>query len=241
MRNIVVVGSTGTLGKALIEHLSIQYPNALIHAVSRQKHIKPMFDNKNIQHTALSGNDEKVMKVVARNISEKQALDMILVTTGLLHDNEVAPEKSLAQLSEKKFERLFSANTIFPALIAKHFLPKLNKLHHAVFAALSARVGSISDNRSGGWYSYRASKAALNMVIKNVAIEVGRMNKQVVIVGIHPGTVNSQLSKPFQKNVPDHKLFSPEYSAKKILIVLCQLTPKDNGKCFAWDGTEVPA
>ena len=149
------------------------------------------------------------------------------------------PEKSLRELSLEKFQRLFLVNTIIPALIAKHFCPYLNKETPSVFAALSARVGSISDNQLGGWYSYRSSKAALNMIIKNTAIEINRTNKQAIIVGIHPGTVNSNLSKPFQKNVPKEKLFSPNFAAEKIYQVITQLSSQSSGKCFAWDNTEI--
>ena len=129
---------------------------------------------------------------------------------------------------------------IGPALVAQAFLPKLAKNKKTIFAALSARVGSISDNRLGGWHSYRASKAALNMLIKNFSIEVARKNKQAIIVGLHPGTVDSRLSKPFQKNVKPEHLFSADYSAKKLLQVIDQLTVKDSGGCFAWDGKKIP-
>ena len=124
-------------------------------------------------------------------------------------------------------------------MIAKYFLPKLNREKRSIFAALSARVGSISDNQLGGWYSYRASKAALNMVIKNIAIEISRFNKKAIIVGLHPGTVDSNLSKPFQVNVPYGKLFTPEFSTQKLVEVLRSLTSKQSGKCFAWDGQEI--
>ena len=112
-------------------------------------------------------------------------------------------------------------------------------IEESIFAALSARVGSISDNQLGGWYSYRASKAALNMIIKNIAIEISRVNKKAIIVGLHPGTVDSNLSKPFQGNVPYGKLFTPEYSTQKLVEVLKSLTSKQSGKCFAWDGKEI--
>jgi len=166
-------------------------------------------------------------------------LDLVIVANGILHDGELMPEKSLRDLSQEKFQHVFEVNTITPALIAKHFLPKLNKQQTSIFAALSARVGSISDNRLGGWYSYRASKAALNMVIKTASIEVKRRNKHAIIVGLHPGTVDSNLSKPFQRNVPEGDLFTPEYSANKLLDVLDNLTLEQTGKCFAFDGTEV--
>ena len=106
-------------------------------------------------------------------------------------------------------------------------------------ATLSARVGSVSDNQLGGWYAYRASKAALNIIIKNSAIEISRRNNDSIVVGMHPGTVASDLSKPFQKGVPSGKLFTPELAASRLLKVLSTLSAKDTGKCFAWDGKEI--
>ena len=126
-------------------------------------------------------------------------------------------------------------------MVAKNFLPKLAKDQRAVFAALSARVGSISDNQLGGWYSYRASKAALNMIIKNLSIEMKMRYKQTIIVGLHPGTVDSRLSKPFQANVPAGKLFTADYAVAKMLEVINTLTPENSGKCYAWDGKEILA
>ena len=165
-----------------------------------------------------------------------------MVTTGVLHlGADIQPEKSLRDLSADKFHAIFAANTIFPALAAKHFLPLLHRDKRSVFAALSARVGSISDNRLGGWYAYRASKAALNMIIKNAAIEIERRHKQAIVVGLHPGTVDSDLSKPFQSNVQQNKLFTPAFSAASLLDVVDRLTLDDSGKCFAWNGQEIPA
>lgn len=171
--------------------------------------------------------------------AKEKPLDLVIVANGILHDEGLMPEKALRDLSAKNFHRVYEANTITPALIAKYFLPKLNRDQPSIFAALSARVGSISDNQLGGWYAYRASKAALNMIIKNAAIEVGRRNKHAIVVGLHPGTVNSDLSKPFQSKVADGKLFTPDYSAEKLLDVLGNLSPEQTGKCFAWDGKEV--
>ena len=149
------------------------------------------------------------------------------------------PEKSISQLSFENFNRTILINTILPAMIGKYFIPKLNKNSKSVFAVLSARVGSISDNRIGGWYSYRSSKAALNMIIKNFSIEVKRRNKNAIIVGLHPGTVNSNLSKPFQGNVEKNKLFEPTFSAGKLVGVIQNLSGVDSGKCIAWDGKEI--
>ena len=145
-------------------------------------------------------------------------------------------KKNIKELEQEKFRRLFDINTIGPALVAKHFLPLLKHQQKSVFAALSARVGSIGDNHLGGWYAYRASKAALNMIIKNLAIETNRRYADSIIVGLHPGTVDSNLSKPFQSRVAKDKLFSPAFSAESLLKVIEGLTAKDSGKIVAWDG-----
>ena len=130
-------------------------------------------------------------------------------------------------------------NTIGPTLVGKYFIPFLRKDARSVFAFLSARVGSISDNKLGGWYSYRASKTALNQIIKNFSIEVKRSNANAIFVGLQPGTVKSYLSKPFEKNVKADKLFTPDYSAEKLLDVISNLTNENSGKVYAWDGEEI--
>ena len=130
-------------------------------------------------------------------------------------------------------------NTILPALIAKHFIQHLETKTHSYFAVLSARVGSVSDNRLGGWYAYRASKAALNMIIKTLAIETRRRNKMACIVGLHPGTVDSPLSKPYHSNLKPESLFTADFSTQQLLSVLNALTPHESGKFFAWDGKEI--
>ena len=115
----------------------------------------------------------------------------------------------------------------------------MSKEYPSVIAILSARVGSISDNRSGGWYSYRASKAGLNMIIKNLSIELRRSNKNLIVTGLHPGTVESNLSQPFQKSIENSKIFSPDYSVSKLSSVIDNLSVSDSGKCYAWDGVEI--
>ena len=134
---------------------------------------------------------------------------------------------------------VFAINTIGPALVAKHALPVLDKDHRSIFAALSARVGSISDNRLGGWHSYRASKAALNQIIRTCSIELARKNRTALCVGLHPGTVDTGLSEPFQSNVPDGKLFTPTRSATSLLSVLNGLDETDTGQCFDWAGERI--
>ncbi|MEL6722081.1 MAG: SDR family NAD(P)-dependent oxidoreductase [Pseudomonadota bacterium] len=226
-KNIAILGASGALGSAFTALLCKKYPSAEIYTFSRNGEYP------------IDYSSEDSIAEAATLAAKTRPLDLVIVPNGILHGDRLMPEKSLKDLSADKFHQLFEANTITPALIAKYFLPKLNKEKTSIFAALSARVGSISDNRLGGWYAYRASKAALNMIIKNAAIEINRRNKQAIIVGLHPGTVKSHLSEPFQRNVADENLFTPEYSAKKLLGILEGLTPEQTGKCFAWSGEEI--
>ena len=183
--------------------------------------------------------DEVTLAAAAQTIGGE--LDLVLVTTGLLHRAGLPlPEKSFRALDPAAMAELYRANTIGPALIAKHFLPLLPRSRRAVFAVLSARVGSIGDNRLGGWHSYRASKAALNMLVANFAIECRRSHPQAVIAALHPGTVDTPLSAPFQRGLPEGQVQSPEATAAALLETLANLTPDQSGGLFAWDGTRLP-
>lgn len=238
MKNIVIIGSSGTIGSELTKQLAKQDDVQRLYAFSRSG------ENTNdsvTTHGYIDLTNEASIQKAADTASQESLIDVVIVASGILHDGEMMPEKSLRDLSVEKFEHLFAVNTIGAALVMKHFLPKLHKNKRAVFAVVSARVGSISDNHLGGWYAYRASKAALNMLVKNASIEVARLNKQAIIAGLHPGTVDSDLSKPFQQHVKPERLFTPEYAASQMLQVLKDLTPENSGKCFAYDGTEVPA
>ena len=184
--------------------------------------------------------DEASIAQAADAAGQFAPFDLILVTTGFLHNTTILPEKSVKDLTLAHFQHVFTINTFGPALVAKHFLPLLPKQHPSIFAALSARVGSIEDNRLGGWYAYRASKAALNMIIKNLSIEVARTHPQACVIGLHPGTVNTALSMPFQERVKPEKLFEPEQAAQHALRVLNARCAKDTGKLFAWDGQVIP-
>lgn len=241
-KNIAIIGASGAIGNAFLHKISSLYPEANISAFSRQiSKIEPKDKLKTVNYYDINYQDENSLEQAAKIAANGSSLDLVIIAIGTLHDEDIMPEKALKELSAKKFHHLFEINTITPALLAKYFLPKLNRNNQAIFAALSARVGSISDNQMGGWYAYRASKAALNMIIKNAAIETARRNKEAIIIGLHPGTVNSALSRPFQSNVPAGKLFTPEFAATKLLEVLNDLRPADSGKCFAWDGKEVLA
>lgn len=232
-QNIAIIGSSGAIGNALLSQLGASHPHANIYAFSREltKNLPC-----NAKHVCIDYAQEQSIADAVAIATQDGPLDLVIVAIGVLHDSKRTPEKSLRDLSADNFEHLFRINAIVPALLAKHFIPKLQKRDKAIFAVLSARVGSISDNRLGGWYAYRASKAALNMIIKNLAIEVGRLQQQTIVVGLHPGTVDSQLSRPFQKHLKPEQLFTSEDAAARLLMVINNLTPQDSGKCWAWDG-----
>ena len=227
LKNVAVVGASSAIATAIIRRVQIKNPDAVVHAFSRHNHLP-------IDYTR-----EQSIAQAAELAAQTGPLDAVFVANGILHDEQVAPEKSLGQLSRENFQHVFEVNTVIPALLAKHFLPRINRQGPAYFAVLSARVGSISDNQLGGWYAYRASKAALNMLIRTAAIEVARRNKQAIVVALDPGTVDSPLSLPFQRSVPEHKLFTPDRAADQLLSVLDQLTPAQSGRFFGWDGQEV--
>lgn len=222
----IIIGSTGGIGGAFLKALSAQYGADSVIGLSRA--------SGDIDLTV-----EASIAAAAVRCAKLPPPDLVIVATGMLHDAAGSPEKSVRELDAERLAQAFAINVIGPALVAKHFLPLFARNKRGVFVALSARVGSISDNRIGGWYGYRAAKAALNMTIRNLAIEWGRTHKQGVCVGLHPGTVDTALSKPFQKNVSVDRLFTPDYAAAQMLGVLDVLSPADSGKCFAWDGTEI--
>jgi NAD(P)-dependent dehydrogenase (short-subunit alcohol dehydrogenase family) len=160
----------------------------------------------------------------------------------MLHDASagVAPEKRLADVRPDALAASFAVNALGPLLVAKHFEPLIARREPVVFASLSARVGSIGDNRLGGWYAYRAAKAAQNMFTKTLAIEWARSRRNVVCVALHPGTTDTGLSRPFQSGVAPEKLFAPERTVRQLLDVIDQLTPADSGRFVAWDGSSIP-
>ena len=234
--NAVVFGANGGIGAKLVGGLVARGDFKTVFAASRGR--CDIDGAVSIQADPL---DEDALKELAEKIATSGPLTMCICAVGLLSDDNLSPERSYRQQQSAAFERVFAVNTIAPALIAKHLLPLMPRKERAVFAALSARVGSISDNRLGGWHAYRASKAALNMLIKNYAIEQARLSDEFIAVGLHPGTVDTPLSKPFQKAVPAEQLFSPQQSASYLLDVIEGLSPQDTGKVFDWTGKEIPA
>jgi NAD(P)-dependent dehydrogenase (short-subunit alcohol dehydrogenase family) len=237
--NIAVIGATGGIGGALLQTLSNNPTETNLVAISRGKISEGGFDGLT---TELELENENSIIEAANFIKQRLgSLSAVYVATGLLHEKGgVQPEKSSRNLDSYALDKLFRVNAIGPALIAKHFIPLLKNDSKAVFACLSARVGSIKDNYLGGWYAYRASKASLNMILKTLSIELSRTNRNAICVGLHPGTVDTSLSKPFQTSVTQEKLFTPERAASALLSVVDNLNPTDTGQCFAWDGETIP-
>lgn len=234
---VIVVGASGGIGAALIEQFIDSPQVAHIHALSRNgiSHTSPKVNSLGFDFT-----DEVSLKNATGNLSSVKPFDIIIVATGLLQGEGITPEKSMRMMTHEGLAKSLEINLIGPAMTAKYFVPLLGRDKKTVFVALSARVGSISDNRLGGWYAYRAAKAALNMIIKTLAIEVNRRFPKQCIIGLHPGTVDTTLSKPFQGNVPKDKLFTPAFAAESLLNVIDAVGSDDSGYLFDWAGERVP-
>ncbi|HEY9736053.1 MAG TPA: SDR family NAD(P)-dependent oxidoreductase [Trichocoleus sp.] len=172
--------------------------------------------------------------------TESSQLHLVVSCVGLLHDGPLQPEKSLSQLNPESMLRYFQINSIGAALVAKHCLPLLKHKDPSVLAAISAKIGSIGDNELGGWYGYRASKAALNMLMKTAAIEYRRKSPKTILALLHPGTTDTQLSQPFQRGVPPEKLFPVERTVSQLMRIIEGLEEQDSGAFFSWDGSRLP-
>ena len=167
-------------------------------------------------------------------------LHLVINCVGILHKETLQPEKSLRQVSSENLVHYFQVNSIASVLLAKHLLPLFCHSHKSILAFISAKIGSIGDNYMGGWYGYRASKAALNMFMRTIAIEYSRKCPRTIVVSLHPGTTDTNLSKPFKKNIPRHQLFSIEKTVNQLLEVIDNLTENDSGYFLNWDGNRVP-
>ncbi|MEQ1776065.1 MAG: SDR family NAD(P)-dependent oxidoreductase [Burkholderiales bacterium] len=222
----VVIGASGGIGEALAVQLGTASSFSRILGYSRSTTIS--------LDLTLPSTIEAAAIDVARHDAD---LRLVINATGILESEGCVAEKSFRQLDADEMARAFAINTIGPALLMRHFFPLLPRSGKSVFATLSARVGSIGDNRLGGWYSYRASKAALNQIVRTAAIELGRSRPDALCVAIHPGTVATRLSHRFTKSGLD--IQSPEAAATRILTVLDTLPPNASGGFFDQYGRSV--
>ncbi len=233
----VVLGAGGGLGGALLARLAQEDPGRPLLALSRSR---PERLPASAHWAPFELTDEATMEAAAARLDDLGPADLVVVATGRLHGGGLSPEKSWRSLSADGLMAAFAINAVGPALAAKHLLPRLSRDRRAVFAALSARVGSIGDNRLGGWYGYRASKAALNQLVRTLADTLARPRPPALCVARHPGTVDTALSAPFQGGVATEKLFAPDFAAERLLAVLAGLTPADSGGFYAWNGAPIP-
>ncbi|HSP56806.1 MAG TPA: SDR family NAD(P)-dependent oxidoreductase [Halomonas sp.] len=234
----LVLGASGGIGRAVIDALLASERPTRVIAVSRQKtsHPDPRFESLVLDVSQTDG-----LATLEKHLDERP-LHFVFNAIGMLHDaaSSIAPEKKLADLDAEALTRLFHINAVTPALLLKALEANFKGRHPAVFASLSARVGSIGDNRLGGWYAYRASKAAHNMLMKTAAVELRRRNPELVVVCLHPGTTDTALSLPFQERVPKGKLFTPAFVAERLLSVLDELPERKTGLFMDWAGKPVP-
>lgn len=228
----VVLGAGGGLGRALAETL-VGEGWTEVHALSRSGAPVPHAHEGTVDVT-----DEATLAAAAGRIGRE--VDLVFVTAGVLTGVDARPERRLQDLTPEGLAESFRVNAIGPALAAKHFVPLLPRDRRAVFAVLSARVGSLSDNRLGGWYGYRASKAALNMMVRSLAVELARSHPAAVCAALHPGTVDTGLSRPFQRTVPADVLQSPAAAARRLVGAAASLTCAQSGGFYDADGAAIP-
>lgn len=234
--NVVIVGASGGIGSAFCKLLDADPRIGRVFALSRTR---AAATGKHVSTASIDIENEDSVAAAAAAIGDLP-LDVVLVLSGLLHSgDDLQPERRLSDLDPAAMGKVFAVNAIGPAIVAKHFLPLLRRSGKTVFGALSARVGSVGDNRLGGWASYRASKAALNQFVKTLSIEQARKRRGSILVALHPGTVDTSLSRPFTSRTPADKLFSAEQSAAYLLNVIDGLTSDDTGGFFAWDGSRI--
>jgi NAD(P)-dependent dehydrogenase (short-subunit alcohol dehydrogenase family) len=251
MLHSLVLGASQGIGFGFVQRLLLE--GHCVHATYRDRlSAAPLLElaaqNPELRLYALDITEEsqivEVLEAIGQDLKQSvegsDQLAYVINCIGILHQGDLQPEKSLRQINSENLLTYFQVNSIASILLAKHLTPLIKNSSRTVFATLSAKVGSITDNQLGGWYGYRASKAALNMFMKTIALEYRRTCKTTIVAVLHPGTTDTQLSQPFQRNVPPEKLFSIDRSVDQLYQVMQSLKPEDSGDFFSWDGTRLP-
>ena len=235
---ILVVGAGGGIGRAVVEMFAQKYPDNKVYAVSRSKQ---SFTMSNVETHCVQTDDEGAIADWLSTL-EQTKFKFVVGAMGVLHGEHngvtLKPEKKLEDINETQLLTYFKVNSVVPSLWLKHLVNYVDK-SASVICFISARVGSISDNRMGGWYGYRASKSALNMVIKSASIEYRRRTKHTALASYHPGTVDTGLSKPFQGNVKSNKLFEPAFTAERLVNILANVDVNDGPYYLDWDNKPI--
>ncbi len=246
--HVLIVGASGGIGLALAHRCATLPDLRDLVLCARRATTDPELLSLRDRHPGIAvrlfdldiGDEASLATLSAELPADVPALDLAINATGLLHGPDLMPEKMLEQVTASTLHAAFAVNSYGPVLLAKHLLPWLKQKRPMVFASLSAKVGSIADNRLGGWYAYRASKAAQNQLLKTLAIELARRNPQAIVLALHPGTTETRLSEPFRQNVAPSKLFTPAFVAERLLDIMTTATPSDSGKFIGWDGQQIP-
>ncbi len=246
--NAMIQGASRGIGLEMVRQLLAHDGIETVVATSRTPHDSRELERMSMKHperlqlVPMDVTDEASVADAAEEIdAQLDELDFLFNVAGVLHDDSVGlqPEKSLDDIDPGLLQHSFAVNSIGPLLVAKHFVSLFRHGRRAVLANMSARVGSIDDNRRGGWYGYRASKAAQNQFTRTLAIEMGRKAPEAICVALHPGTVDTNLSEPFQSNVPEEQLFTREEAVDYLFSVVDDLDPDDSGEFFDWAGEPI--
>ncbi|WP_372883223.1 SDR family NAD(P)-dependent oxidoreductase [Psychromonas sp.] len=251
MKTVILFGAGSTIAQAYIAHLEKQSDVYQVICISSAMLASSSGDSKRpssgstmvTEHYQTDYSPESLKNIVADIAGQHIELHQVIIFNGQLHHPDTMPEKKLEEINRDYFNRLMHSNALVPMLCLQSLMSLLSHKTHCTITALSARVGSIQDNRSGGWYSYRASKAALNMLFKSAAIELARRAKNSQLILFHPGTTDTPLSRPFQKNVPAGKLFSPAFAAEQLFELTNNnpdLTADGEPVYIDWQGKRIP-
>jgi NAD(P)-dependent dehydrogenase (short-subunit alcohol dehydrogenase family) len=245
-RNVFVQGASRGLGLALTRQLLSRNDVEVVYASARDLEgsaLGPLRERHRGRLRPLVldvGSEASIAAAAERVASDGRALHLLVNVAGVLHDGEMQPEKRLEQLARTSMDQAFVVNAYGPILTARHLLPHLAQGERAVIANISAHAGSITDNRLGGWYSYRASKAAQNMFTRTLAVELGRRAPNVICVALDPGTMDTDLSRPFRRNVAPEDVVSPDRAASRLLALCDALVHDDTGQFLTWDHRQLP-
>jgi len=244
MKNVLIAGGSGGIGLAFVKYFldrSDTFVFATFCSQSAQlQQLKALYPHR-FDYLKLDITLEQDIANTIQAIRQKNdRLHYVINTIGFLHNDHIQPEKNLRSLNPDNLMKYFQVNSIGAVLLAKHLVPLFKHEERSIFATLSAKVGSIGDNQLGGWYGYRASKAALNMFIRSAAIEYQRTCPNTIVALLHPGTTATSLSRPFQANVPPEKLFSPDRVVMQLMTILERLEIHQTGTFWSWDGSQLP-
>jgi len=243
---VVIIGANSDIAKALAQNIAHKNTHEKAHTqlivISRDTtHYQQKIFNKIHVISVEDYQEESIVKATLQiKNSATYPITAVFICHGILHNKRCQPEKRLEDFSANAYIEIMKANTITPMLWLKNLTPIITGKQDCKLVIFTARVGSISDNKLGGWYSYRASKAAMNMLIKSAAVELARRAKNIKLISFHPGTTDTPLSKPFQKNVPQGKLFTPEFVAKQLLTITESVSVNGEATFVDWQGKDIP-